>query len=416
MKINLFSTILFSALLTLNGFAQVAINKDGSTANSAAILQVKGDNNGTPVQAMYIESETGNVGIGTTTPGFPLTFKDVLGNKISLYGQSGNHYGFGIQHFLFQIFTDSASSDIAFGYGSSTNFTELMRIKGTGQAAIGTSTPDASAVLELSSTDKGWLPPRLTQTQMEAISTPATGTYVYNTNLKTLCVYNGSKWTCYDNQSVFNAQFVCGDSLIDYRDSSSYSTVQIGNQCWMSANLNLGTMISSSYNQANNDTIEKFCYNDQEDSCDVYGGLYQWNEMMNYVSASGAQGVCPTGWHIPSDAEWKTMEMALGMSQQSADSTDWRGTNEGGMLKDTGTIYWNTPNTGATNSSGFTALGTGFRTATSSFDYLKNRGTIWTSSQTGGLPLIRRLDFNTSKIYRNTSQYNKGRTVRCVRD
>ncbi len=85
----------------------------------------------------------GRVGIGTTTPGFPLTFANTLGDKISLWGQSGNHYGFGIQSNLLQIHADSSSSDIAFGQGSSAAFTEAMRIKGNGNVGIGTTAPTA---------------------------------------------------------------------------------------------------------------------------------------------------------------------------------------------------------------------------------------------------------------------------------
>ena len=83
----------------------------------------------------------GNVGIGTNAPGFPLNFADVLGDKISLYGNSGFHFGFGIQPSLFQIYTSVNSSDVAFGYGTSFNFTETMRVKGTGLVGIGTATP-----------------------------------------------------------------------------------------------------------------------------------------------------------------------------------------------------------------------------------------------------------------------------------
>ncbi len=83
----------------------------------------------------------GNVGIGTNAPGFPLNFADVLGDKISLYGNSGFHFGFGIQPSLLQIYTSVNSSDVAFGYGTSFNFTETMRVKGTGLVGIGTATP-----------------------------------------------------------------------------------------------------------------------------------------------------------------------------------------------------------------------------------------------------------------------------------
>ena len=83
--------------------------------------------------------------------------------------------------------------------------------------------------------------------------------------------------------------------ITDTRDGQEYSTVQIGSQCWMAENLNIGIMIPGANTMGNNEEIEKYCYNNDESNCDIYGGLYQWNEMMQYTTTPGVQGICPTG-------------------------------------------------------------------------------------------------------------------------
>ena len=100
----------------------------------------------------------------------------------------------------------------------------------------------------------------------------------------------------------------CGLPFIDPRNGQSYNTAKIGDQCWMAENLIIGTRINGVDDQINNADIEKYCYDDIEDSCDVYGGLYQWDEIMQYTTSPGVQGICPTGWHIPTDDEWKILE------------------------------------------------------------------------------------------------------------
>ena len=85
--------------------------------------------------------------------------------------------------------------------------------------------------------------------------------------------------------------------------------MQIGNQCWLKENLDVGTMVEGSQNQGgHNGVIEKYCYNDDPSNCQTYGGLYQWHEAMQSSTTPAVQGICPPGWHIPTLAELETLK------------------------------------------------------------------------------------------------------------
>ncbi len=207
--------------------------------------------------------------------------------------------------------------------------------------------------------------------------------------------------------------FTCGDQYTDTRNSQTYNTISIGSQCWFVENLNIGTRINVSYPQSDNSIIEKYCYDNDPTYCETYGGLYQWNEMMQYSTTQGIQGICPNSWHLPTDDEWKTMEMALGMSQSEAGNTGWRGTDEGEKIKST--TGWNSSGNG-TNSSGFTALPGGMRGYGGGLNYLGNHGYWWSSSEYSGLDAWhRQLGYDSDQVSRN--QYNKdnSHSVRCLR-
>ena len=103
------------------------------------------------------------------------------------------------------------------------------------------------------------------------------------------------------------APFTCGNNLTDIRDAKTYPTVQIGTQCWMAANLNYGNQISPSQVQFDNCVAEKYCYNDNPLNCTNNGGLYQWDEMMKYDDTPAGQGLCPPGWHVPTETDWTTL-------------------------------------------------------------------------------------------------------------
>ncbi len=160
----------------------------------------------------------------------------------------------------------------------------------------------------------------------------------------------------------------CGDTIVDTRDNQKYATVQIGTQCWMAQNLNTGNRIASTSEQTNNATIEKYCYNNDPENCSVFGGLYQCNEMMQYSSTPGVQGICPTNWHLPTDVEWTSLTTYLGGESVA-----------GGKMKETGLAHWQSPNAGATNSSGFSAL-PGGSYGGGSFYRLGSNGYWWSST------------------------------------
>ncbi len=100
------------------------------------------------------------------------------------------------------------------------------------------------------------------------------------------------------------ALFACGGNLRDVRDNKIYKTVSIGTQCWMAENLNYGTSILTSLTQRDNCVPEKYCYGDTPANCIASGGLYQWDEIMDYYVMPEKQGLCPPGWHLPSENEW----------------------------------------------------------------------------------------------------------------
>jgi uncharacterized protein (TIGR02145 family) len=115
--------------------------------------------------------------------------------------------------------------------------------------------------------------------------------------------------------------FACGQA-VNYA-GESYPTVQIGTQCWFQKNLNVGTMILGANDQTNNNTLEKYCYNNDTANCAIYGGLYQWAEAVQYQNGASnttspspafsgnVKGICPIGWHVPSDGEWCTLTTFL---------------------------------------------------------------------------------------------------------
>lgn len=221
----------------------------------------------------------------------------------------------------------------------------------------------------------------------------------------------------------------CGNTITDPRDGQTYATVQIGNQCWMAENLNYGTIVTSistggtHSNQTDTSLAEKYCFGNITANCALYGGMYEWRELMQQDTGStsnpsGVQGLCPPGWHVPSDAEWMEMEIALGMDVNEALGNNRRGTDQGGQLKEAGTANWSSPNEGATNSSGFTALPGGRRFGGGGFvNDAANHVWIWTATEFGpNGSWFRKLDTDNDDVFRYHDTKYLGNYCRCVKD
>jgi uncharacterized protein (TIGR02145 family) len=200
------------------------------------------------------------------------------------------------------------------------------------------------------------------------------------------------------------AQYLnCGDD-VEY-EGETYPTVAIGTQCWLAKNLNVGTRIAITNDQTNNSTIEKYCYDNNESNCDTYGGLYQWNEAMQYITTEGTQGICPSGWHIPTDAELYSLAIYLGSGMDIA----------GGKMKQIGTTLWASPNEGATNSSGFTAFPAGFHSS-SGFSSIGLNALFWSSSISNSNAFYWFLSYSNTSFAKNANTQANGFSVRCLSD
>lgn len=203
-------------------------------------------------------------------------------------------------------------------------------------------------------------------------------------------------------------------------DGNVYNTILIGNQCWMKENLRVGKQIPSYQDQTNNNVIEKWCYDNNSANNNTFGGLYQWDELMRYTGAEGGQGLCPVGWHVPSDKEWKELEGNLD-TKYGPYSSEWnksgiRGMDAGKNAKSSN--GWANNGNGP-NSNQFNAIPGGCYIVTSigQFKNKSERAYFWTSSRSNsGNPVERLITSNEDGISRAESIKNTGYSVRCIKD
>ena len=206
----------------------------------------------------------------------------------------------------------------------------------------------------------------------------------------------------------------------DTRDGQTYKWVKIGSQVWMGENLNIGEQIKGQEKQANNGIIEKYCFDDKSENCNTYGGLYQWNEMMQYSSNESSRDICPDGWHVPTDDEWKQLEIYLRMSKSEADKQglDRKKNNLGKKLKSR--RGWGGNNNGL-DLFGFSALpGSMLSIQYGGKFELYNSSYWWTSTECDTEGAWNRTLFTSGNLTRDCYNYygakNSGLSIRCIKN
>jgi uncharacterized protein (TIGR02145 family) len=209
---------------------------------------------------------------------------------------------------------------------------------------------------------------------------------------------------------------VQGGTVTDI-DGNVYHTVTIGSQVWMVENLKVthyrnGDVIQNvtDNTQWANLTTGAYCnYNNDSNNALTYGRLYNW------YAVNDARKIAPAGWHVPTDAEWKQLEMYLGMSQSQADAAGWRGTDQGSQLKNSSGWY---NNGNGINSSGFSALPGGYREYGGTFIYVGYYAVFWSSTESSSSSAwSRALYYDLSDVDRYYGDYKRyGFSVRCLRD
>lgn len=202
----------------------------------------------------------------------------------------------------------------------------------------------------------------------------------------------------------------CPDVAYVFYGDQVYETVQLGTQCWLASNLNIGKQIHSDDQMQDNGEIEKYCYLNDPALCEKYGGLYQWNEIMQYSTEEGTQGICPDGWRIPTKADFELLENYVD--------------NRKRYLADNQDMFWGLSSSDSANVSGFAAITGGyFLQEESEFWGRQKIAKFWSSTQVDDKIQLLRIfsnNYYTEYLDMHTgmgkSTKVNGHSVRCIKN
>lgn len=357
----------------------------------------------------------GNVGIGTYQPGSKLDIHGGTRFTVRLDNASrskvGNLYSSDdtlalVSFGSAEISIDENNNCVGKSFRIVHNGNEeLLRVQEDGKVGIGTSSPNPSAILEVSSTSKGILPPRMSESERNSIASPTAGLLVYQTTAPAgYYYYNGTNWI---GITGTGSGAISASACIDY-DGNAYPTFTIGNQVWMAENLRVthyrnGSAIPNVTDGGAWSGLSSgaYCwYGNDQNTNGKFGALYNW------YAVDDNRGLCPNGWHVPTDTEWTTLTTYLGGTAVA-----------GGKMKSTSDL-WSTPNEDATNNSNFSGLPGGSRYDDGTFYDVGSLGGWWSSTEYSSTNAwYRFLYYSLGSVFVDYF-YSKqvGRSVRCLRD
>jgi uncharacterized protein (TIGR02145 family) len=432
---RLFTLLAF--VVTMTAMSQsVAISDDGSVADGSAILEVKSTTKGFLAPRMTAEQRDDITG---AVAGLQIWCTDCVPTA-AMYFYNGSEWstgGTGITPEQATAITDNTKKvGITTEQAAIIDNTSGINTGDQSLSALGgvASNEEISAATSTKITydEKGLVTAGAAATTADIVESEDKK-YVTDAQIavlkKTSSTNTGDDATNtqYSDQAglIASLQAQIADLISDNTLLYPYSRVTIGTQKWMKKNLDIATYRDGTAIPEVTDagdwaglTTGAWCYYTGTDGT-IYGKLYNWYAVKGITVKEDAtptaeqiaarKELAPTGWHVPSDEEWTTLTTFLDQEAPTG--------NVGGKMKETGEAHWYNPNTGATNSSGFTALPGGYRANDGSFYNIGNNGVWWSSTEhTTTYAGYRDLNFSNGNVYRNNYNKTFGFSVRCLRD
>ncbi len=322
-----------------------------------------------------------------------------------------------------------ATNEVGTAYGNELTFTtsevtgavltttEVTNVTSTTAVAGGNITDAGGGTITARGICWGTAPNPTITTASKTINGEGTGTFTGNlTELTDGTTYYYRAYATNSSGTTYGQELNFITPVTDI-DGNLYKTVVIGSKVWMAENLKVTKLNDNTDITYAPEAVDwivltgaGYCWysNDPDFNKPIYGALYNWHAAQN-------ANLCPTGWHVASDAEYNAMEIALGLPQADVDIWGWRGTDHGAKMKST--TGWNSGENG-TNLSGFTALPSGYRYySDGEYNGQNSLSYFWTATEhDADRGWYRRLDGNNNAVYKGSTDKRAGKSIRCVKN